>query len=649
MKNIQLSKIILWQKDLLNINENEKKYVEYEFTKGKLNIIHGLSQTGKSAIIPIIDYCLCSSMNKIPIGTIRKSCSWFGIVLKIDDVDVLFARENCESAPKKIMYVENISDIPDIPVNNIEDMAEFNKDFNDKIGVPFIQPSKTNGNRNTRLSFRDLISFSFQPQYIVANPNCLLYKMDTSKYKDLMIPVFNIIIGAETIANYQNRILLDELQEKLKKLKNEESVQKESQLNILKNSVKIIYDAIEYGLLDKTNIEELSKEFNSTQLKYIKKALLEISKKNLSDINISVEQYDSISDLIENIENEISPLTQKLLELRNQRNSLEEMINLRKRYANSVKDSLNRLDIANFIQTFCMENSEDTKILLDLSKICERAKLIQDSLNYQIIPENSMYLKKFYDVEKEINKISEEINLKIHNKSELREKKEQLSILDTIYEKIIIKAKLVLESVDFNNDGIKEKIATIKEQISQITIDDTEKSPLDNILKLAQKYLPEITEFNAVSRFDIKDMTIKVKEKESSKDDFYLWETGSGSNWVAFHIAMLLGFHTHFIQKKLPMFNFVIFDQPSQVYFPKEIKNKEVKLEDEDKVNVKKIFSILNKAVLDNDNNLQVIVTDHADNSIWGDIPAEQRHIVGDWSSGDALIPTEWKNKYDTE
>ena len=97
------------------------------------------------------------------------------------------------------------------------------------------------------------------------------------------------------------------------------------------------------------------------------------------------------------------------------------------------------------------------------------------------------------------------------------------------------------------------------------------------------------------------------------------------------------------------MFNFVIFDQPSQAYFPKEIKNKEVKLEDEDKVNVKKIFSILNKAVLDNDNNLQVIVTDHADNSIWGDIPAEQRHIVGDWSSGDALIPTEWKNKYDTE
>ena len=49
MKNIQIENIVIWPKN----PKLEPKILS--FAKGKINIIYGLSQTGKSAIIPIID------------------------------------------------------------------------------------------------------------------------------------------------------------------------------------------------------------------------------------------------------------------------------------------------------------------------------------------------------------------------------------------------------------------------------------------------------------------------------------------------------------------------------------------------------------------------------------------------------------------
>lgn len=67
-----------------------------------VNVIHGLSQTGKSAIIHIIDYCLCAGENKIPIGVIRDNVDWFGIILKIDQEEMLLARKNLQNSGFKM-------------------------------------------------------------------------------------------------------------------------------------------------------------------------------------------------------------------------------------------------------------------------------------------------------------------------------------------------------------------------------------------------------------------------------------------------------------------------------------------------------------------------------------------------------------------
>jgi hypothetical protein len=147
--------------------------------------------------------------------------------------------------------------------------------------------------------------------------------------------------------------------------------------------------------------------------------------------------------------------------------------------------------------------------------------------------------------------------------------------------------------------------------------------------------------------FLIKDLTISVKSSSGRTD--YLWEIGSGSNWLAYHISVTLGFQLFFNnQDHSSVPNFIVYDQPSQVYFPKKLaikddqKDLDPKLEnDEDQIAVKKIFKTMSEALRVSKNSIQIIVLEHADSSIWGDI--ENAHEVCEWrGENKKLIPEEW-------
>jgi hypothetical protein len=90
---------------------------------------------------------------------------------------------------------------------------------------------------------------------------------------------------------------------------------------------------------------------------------------------------------------------------------------------------------------------------------------------------------------------------------------------------------------------------------------------------------------------------------------------------------------------------FVVFDQPSQVYFPNvnQSRNKSIfdhTYEDEDIEAIKKIFSTIANSIISTGGKWQAIVLDHADKSIYGNL--EGVHEVVEWRDGKKLIPEEW-------
>jgi len=62
------------------------------FKRGSVNIITGKSNTGKSSIIEIIDYCLGQPKFKIPEGVIRDTVLWYAVVYQINGTQVLIAK-----------------------------------------------------------------------------------------------------------------------------------------------------------------------------------------------------------------------------------------------------------------------------------------------------------------------------------------------------------------------------------------------------------------------------------------------------------------------------------------------------------------------------------------------------------------------------
>lgn len=93
--------------------------------------------------------------------------------------------------------------------------------------------------------------------------------------------------------------------------------------------------------------------------------------------------------------------------------------------------------------------------------------------------------------------------------------------------------------------------------------------------------------------------------------------------------------------------NFIVFDQPSQVYFPHQKSATEtdegISISDEDKEAVKKIFNAMSKYLQTTNNSVQIIVTEHADEDIWGEIPSI--NLVERWRGNtQKLIPVDWLN-----
>lgn len=163
------------------------------------------------------------------------------------------------------------------------------------------------------------------------------------------------------------------------------------------------------------------------------------------------------------------------------------------------------------------------------------------------------------------------------------------------------------------------------------------------ILKHLQELDVEDKYRKIAPRFSVKDLHISVLSNDNNWH--FMAEVGSASNWVSFHIALMCSLQEYFLELKgssVP--SFVIFDQPSQVYFPKlKRESKETddhKFEDEDVDAVKKIFTTLSKSILSQKGQWQSIVLDHADSTIYGNI--EGVHEVDIWRNGKKLIPVEW-------
>lgn len=118
-------------------------------------------------------------------------------------------------------------------------------------------------------------------------------------------------------------------------------------------------------------------------------------------------------------------------------------------------------------------------------------------------------------------------------------------------------------------------------------------------------------------------------------------EIGSGMNWVGYHLTAYLALQDFFIRSTRPVPHFLVLDQPSQAFFPRDRERGGDldELTDTDREHTRQLYELLHQVVAGLDGHLQVIALDHADfEDEWFADSVVQR-----WRDGEALIPESWR------
>ena len=654
----QLLKLIIWPKS----NTFPPRIVD--FKPGKVNVVTGASRTGKSAIIPIVDYCLASSDCFIPIDTIRNYASWYGVVFQTETEQVLISRKiphgNKVSNDFYLLRGAIVSIPPAITETN-ETTEGVKQILNTISSVPYLHLDGENveNSYQYRLGFRDLMALVFQNQDIVANQNILFYKTHAHEHRQRLRNWFPFILGAENIDILTARQRLQIIEKQLNQLRRQFEKSNAISAAWMANMLGHIKVAKEYGILeedisDATSPEDLLAaakriidhipEHSQTKFENIEKANKEVLELELEEERISAEIGLSKKRL-----NDVQRLKSGLLD-----------------YGNSVRKRVDRLHISQWLENIASESqkcpacgstehSNSTSELLRISsafkKYEDEAKsvaavptsFVREEERIKLELENSLDQKKKHQKRFDLlmardKKAQEEFQRRKnmflflgHLKASMEtfesladggEFQKDMSILEEEY-------KSLINLVD--PKGVQQRIDNATAHISQGMLNHLKSLDVENKYRMI------------APRFSVKDLNISVLSDDEHWH--FLAEVGSASNWVSFHIALMCSLQEYFLGRTTSCVpSFVIFDQPSQVYFPKVkrgVTENDPKYEsDEDVEAVKSIFKTLAKSVLDKKGAWQSIVLDHADNSIYGGI--EGVHEVEEWRSGKKLIPAEW-------
>lgn len=646
-----INSIILWPR------KQEYSPRILSFKSGVVNIITGASRTGKSAIIPIIDYCLGSDKCTIPVDVIRNACSWFGVLFDMKGEQILLCRrEPGDKASTGDMFILRGKEIT-VPeyieknanVESIKDM------LNELFAMSFLDLDSNASAFHP--SYRDFMAFLFQPQNIVANADVLFYKADTMEHRKKLIDVFPYALGAVTPEILAKRKEIERL------LKMSERFQRDlDQIKTVAEGWKQevagwLAQAYEYGLTNyiANDADEFARQVDE---------LRAISQKRITDASVAPEHVTDLSKDIAALRQEEQQISSELFSARKRHTDMLQLMQSMGKYDKSLQIQLDRLDISTWIRSNMTERNilpifqpSHENVIEDVNALCTALEQIERSTTEMaVVP--AAFEREIQIVQVQIQELAdklEAVQKRIRVESQaLAVQREESYTLESIsrflgridvaistYERIGTDSEL-----EAKLDEVTTRIEQLKKEVNESEI----RRKLDYALSYLKTEMGKILAQLDVEHpedpveFVIKDLTVRVKS-QTGRDD-YLWEIGSASNWLSYHIALILALQRFFQTKSsVNVPNFIIFDQPSQVYFPRtrnSANETKLQLNDDDKIAVRKIFESLSSFVKSAGFDIQIIVTEHADDDIWGNIPDSCIHLVEKWRNNVKLVPIEW-------
>lgn len=616
-----------------------------------VNIITGDSKTGKSALVEIIDYCLCSTHCTIPKGIITEFSYLYTLVMTIGDNTYIIARYNWNNGGKMHFYkvAKNFNilnlELKDFSQKLVLSYKDVKSEIECALGLFVTNMATDDVQQGKKASLRNMVSYLFQHQNLMASKFALFYRFsDFYKRKDVIeqFPVFAGIISQEY---YSDLIHLNTLKAKLRQ---KYKLQKQ---NI--KSTQYIKEKISPLLTDYFALlgEDFDENMSVHAMLEIASNLPEFDDTQLFGENKIAERYSKLNSELENLRNIEREILIKIDNINNISKTGNDFSELLKELKQQT--SIAEIETSNYTCPLCghdcqeivehdAELIESTEWLDNELKIAEKYNADFSEDVRKLKNDHSLVEEKIRDIWKQIKTIEREF---ISSKS-LVSKREKVNYA---------KAKIALYADMFNSgifDTVDGEIEELKDQISRLE-EKIKGFDVENKMSKAQSFLSEnmnrlslTLDFEEEYRpidlnFGLTDGSFDIYQHQKNNENIHLYEMGSGANWVSCHIALFLSFLRYFAkQKNSPMPLIMFFDQPSQVYFPQG--NDKDTITQADLIAVNKIY----KTIFDEINSIgeetgikpQIIIVDHVDGNNLECKNEFEKYIRCNWRNGKALI-----------
>jgi hypothetical protein len=606
--------------------EGEKRTVT--LNRG-LNIITGNSKTGKSSLIEIVDYCFCSKTSNIPRGKISEFAHLFAVILEFPTKYLVIGRKSYFEGGNRNIYVKVETDENKIEKLDLDYFLQLNPlkleeakrfiEANFNLSVSNISESDDVEDREKRkASLREMTSFFFQHQNLVANKHALIYRFDDNFKRKAVIDSFPVFAGW---ANDEYFSLKREIDAKLKQLRQidlslrkKEAAQKSVE-DELKGYFRNYYSLI--GL-------EFNEQLSLSQLLNARSNLPDYTSETFASPDL-IDRYNFLKREIESKGSDHSILQGKIKDLEETEN-----------YANQFQIALKTLDLKSESSTSTNDSYNCPTCGTETLNLSEEMELIGNAQK-QLSKELELvggykfsYQKEIDALKKQQAELRQEIKVLTTQKDEIekitKSIAEQKSVSErAIYGKAQLDLRIELMSKEKNivindeTEELKGQLEILRQKLTQFSLErEYERANsflANNMNKIGDKLDFEVQLKPLNFHFNLRTFTFT--HIAPNIGEIALSEMGSGANWLTCHLALFLSL-LHYLakQKDSVVPSFLFLDQPSQVYFPSKFGESEAK--DNDIRQVEKVYS----AILDELNEIQksagylpqVIVTDHADN-----------------------------------
>ena len=617
------------------------------FALGQVNIITGRSKSGKSVVGDIIDYCLGGDSCNIADGVVRDNVAWYGLLLQFDNERIFVARKNPEKGQQstgfcyievgeKIEVPENCDFISNTNVAGIEEVITRRLGISENLNTPPEGQSRL----PLAANIRHALYYCFQAQDEIAAKNFLFHHQSddyiTQTIKDT-IPYFLGAVSEEALALENERSILKR-KLILEKRKLEENrylmgggferainlIGEARQVGLLDMSTKVDYQDYKamYTILQDAMCWSPNKVASSNGMDRLTflQSKLEETRNDLEDININLD----------NARKFVGETAGYYGEAQHQKMRLE---------------SIGLFEQLDFNPGRCPLCSGQLKEPLPG---VEMIKMSIANLNKSIenVTRKQPKLRSFIsDLEQE-REIKREtirvLEIEIDGLYRQEDEGKRLRDLNSQRAKVVGRISLWVESVEHDMNSVKQeqivekienRIKEIEDTLDRDSVEERKQSALSRIQGNMTVWAKELQLEHCDNpyRLDLNKVTVIVDKPERPVP---LKQLGSGSNWVGVHLIAYFALQLFFINANRPVPRFLFLDQPSQVYFPSELDERQI-----DWNEVYKMYRFIVERTKEVEGKLQVIIVDHADLK-----EASFREFICEnwWPIDKNLVPNDW-------